>query len=66
MRTWIRSLRRNATLRGAASAFDLRGNTTRHYPWLNRPGGDLAAVSADFEAVCADFRAALDKVAGRA
>lgn len=56
--------RRRATLRGAASAFDLRGDTTRHHPSLRDPDTDAAALRADFEAVCADLRAAIDAVVG--
>jgi hypothetical protein len=62
LRTYtVRSLRRRAFLRGAASAFDLSGQTYRQY----RTGGDDDAARTDFAAVGADLRAALATYAGR-
>lgn len=62
LRTYtLRSLRRRAWLRGAASAFDLRGATYRQFrlggdPWR----ADAEALGADFAAVGADLRAAVE------
>lgn len=59
LRTYsVRSLRRSAYLRGAASAFDLRGNTLRQY----RIAADPALV--DYEAVAGDWKAVGDDLRG--
>ena len=62
LRTWsVDRLRRRALWHGAASAFDLRGNTMRLYRLGSDPSRvDNEAIRADFEAVGADLRAAMD------
>ena len=63
LRTYtIRRLGARSLLRGAASAFDLRGQTSRQYV-LGSDAGVVAAdaIRADFEAVGADLRAAMRK-----
>lgn len=63
LRTYsVAGLRRHALLRGAASAFDLRGNNKRTF----RLGGsaeqvDAEAVRSDWLAVGADLRSAMDR-----
>lgn len=56
----VSALRRRALLRGAASAFDLRGNTMRQV----RVGGtpeeyDARAIARDWRVVGEDLRAAM-------
>lgn len=60
----VRSLQRRALLRGAASAFDLTGNTRRQYRFA-RTGSeaDIRALRADFRAIGDDMREALDAAA---
>jgi len=60
--TWsVASLRRKAFVRGFASAFDLRGDTRRQYRTPRDPAiADADAIRADFEAVGADLRLAMD------
>lgn len=60
----IGSLRQSALLRGAASAFDLTGNTRRQYDFSPTPAeADLKALRADWEATGDDMRAALNEAA---
>lgn len=60
----VSCLRRRAFLRGAASAFDLRGDTRRQFRLGTDPATvDAEAIRADFEAVGADLRGAMDNYA---
>lgn len=60
----VRSLARRSLLRGAASVFDITGNTRRQYRFA-RTGSeaDFRALQADWYAVGDDLRAALDAAA---
>lgn len=57
-------LARRAFLRGAASAFDLRGDTRRQYRFApSSSAADARAIGADWAQVGGDLRAALDAAA---
>lgn len=60
----VGQLHRRALIRGAASAFDLTGNTRRQYRFA-RSGAeaDVRALRSDWEAVGADMREALQAAA---
>jgi hypothetical protein len=60
----VRFLARRSFLRGAASAFDITGNTRRQYRSA-RSGADadFRALRADWRAVGGDMRGALDAAA---
>lgn len=56
----VRALHRRAFLRGAASAFDLRGNTMRQLRVHGTPEEyDARAVARDWQVVGEDLRAAM-------
>lgn len=56
----VRGLRRRAYLRGAASAFDLRGSTMRQLKVHGTPEEyDARAVARDWATVGEDLRAAM-------
>jgi hypothetical protein len=56
----VRALRRRSFLRGAASAFDLSGNTLRQLRVHGTPEDyDVAAVARDWQAVGDDLRSAM-------
>lgn len=61
--TWgVGQYARRSFLRGAASAFDLSGNTTRQFRLSRSPAqADAAAVAADWETVGQDLRLAIDQ-----
>lgn len=53
----VNGLRRSATLRGAASAMDLRGDTKRQYLFYRTPAqADLEAIRNDWRALGDQFR----------
>ena len=60
----VRSLRRHALMRGAASALDLRGDTRHQYHFSPSPTqADFEAIRDDWEQVGQDMAAALDAAA---
>lgn len=60
----VRSLGRRAFARGAASAFDITGNTRRQYRFAKTgPQADFRAIRSDWLAVGDDMRVALDAAA---
>jgi hypothetical protein len=60
----VSALGRRALLRGAAGAFDLRGNTRRQYVLGSDPEiADARAIGDDWAAVGGDLRVALDAAA---
>ena len=60
----VSSLGRRAFLRGAASAFDLRGDTRRQYRYAaNEALADCQAIREDWEQVGGDLRSAIDAAA---
>jgi hypothetical protein len=60
----VAALSRRAFWRGAASAFDLSGNTMRQYRFVaSETVADQQAIRSDWEAVGADMRTALDQAA---
>jgi hypothetical protein len=55
----VSDFKHGAFLRGAASAFDLRGNTARHYRMSGSPSeADMRALLGDLRAVRSDMRTA--------
>lgn len=53
----VNGLRRSATLRGAASAMDLRGDTRRQYLFYRTDAeADLEAIRNDWRAMGDQFR----------
>lgn len=60
----VAALHRRAFWRGAASAFDLRGDTRRQYRFAaSAAEADGRAIRNDWEQVGGDLRAALDAAA---
>lgn len=60
----ISALGRRAYLRGAASAFDLRGNTRRQYTFTSSAAeADVSAIREDWDQVGNDLRSTLDAAA---
>lgn len=60
----LRSLRRQAFARGAASALDLRGDTRHQYRFAQTSDqADLCAIRNDWEQVGGDMAAALEAAA---
>lgn len=56
----VQGLHKRALLEGAASAFDLRGDTRRQYSLAPTPEmADLEAICDDWEALGHDFEAAM-------
>jgi hypothetical protein len=61
----VRALHRRAFLRGAASAFDLRGNTMRQLRVHGTPEEyDAQAVARDWQVVGNDLRSAMSSYEG--
>lgn len=60
----VGALSRRALLRGAASSFDITGNTRRQYRFAKSgPQADFRAMRADWQAVGDDMREALNAAA---
>ncbi len=59
----VAGLDSSATLRGAASAFNLRGNTVNEYRhYTDAVDTDMAAIAGDWQQVGADLESAYRKV----
>ena len=62
----VRSQPTRDYLRGAASVFDLRGDTRRHYNMARSPvDADRLAIANDWYTVAHDLSSAVDAVAER-